>query len=230
MKARILIIDDDVSLTQLLSEYLSQNELDSEAIHAPLDAIEHLRTHEYQLILLDVMMPQIDGFETLKRLRHITDTPVIMLTAKGDSYDKVLGLELGADDYLAKPFNHRELLARIKANTRRFTQGSTLQRQSLITLSKVSLDSSNQSAYVNEIAIDFTSTEFQLLYVLMKNAGNLLTKDKLNETVLGRKLAPFDRSLDMHISNIRKKLAELKVEDVIKTIRGSGYLFVDSEI
>ncbi|GBL03783.1 response regulator transcription factor [Glaciecola sp. KUL10] len=225
----VLIIDDDKELGQVLCEYLEQNDLKPNVVNQPSEALEHLKTNDYDLILLDVMMPEIDGFEVLRRLRQHNQTPVIMLTAKGDAYDKVLGLELGADDYLAKPFNHRELLARIKANTRRFSENGRITKQTSLTLMGVRVNSATQSTHVNEQLVELTSTEFQLLSLLMRNAGEMLTKEQLSQSALGKRLSPHDRSLDMHISNVRKKLSQAGASNLIKTIRGSGYLFMSEQ-
>lgn len=226
---RVLIIDDDEALSQVLSEYLEQNEICPHVINQPSNALEYLKTSNVDLILLDVMMPEMDGFEVLRRLRQFNQTPVIMLTAKGDAYDKVLGLELGADDYLSKPFNHRELLARIKANTRRFDENGHLSKQTSIELRNVKLNSATQTTHVNGNSVELTSTEFQLLLLLMRNAGVMLTKEQLSQAALGKRLSPHDRSLDMHISNVRKKLGQAGADSLIKTIRGSGYLFMSEQ-
>jgi len=223
--SKLIIIDDDIPLTQMLNEYLTQSDLNVVVFNQALFALEYLKLNDADLVLLDVMMPGLDGFETLKKLRGFSDIPVIMLTAKGDDYDKILGLELGADDYLAKPFNHRELLARINAIIRRFGEDGSIKRQSRITLHGIVLDTATQTAQVSGQTIELTGTEFQLLSLLMRNAGTLITKEKLTEAALGRRLSAFDRSLDMHISNIRKKLSPFGLLDLIKTVRGNGYLF-----
>lgn len=221
---RLLIIDDDVALTELLCDYLSQQNFEVVIENSPIEGLQRLKKSQFDALLLDVMMPEIDGFETLKRLRQFSDIPVIMLTAKGDDFDKIFGLELGADDYLPKPFNQRELVARIKALIRRIDTHSGFVKPQQITLHNILLNEGNHRVSVKGQTIDMTSTEFALLACLMKHAGLLQTKETLSETVLGRKLSAYDRSLDMHVSNIRKKLAALGVSDVIRTIRGTGYL------
>jgi two-component system response regulator CpxR len=221
---KLLIIDDDIALTELLSDYLSLQGFDVRVDNSPLAGLDTLQRSAFDLLLLDVMMPDIDGFETLKRLRVFSAIPVIMLTAKGDDFDKILGLELGADDYLPKPFNQRELVARIKALIRRTDPNRGFSQPQQICLHNIYLNEANQSVEIEGIELEMTSTEFMLLAQLMKNPGHLQTKEKLSEKVLGRKLSPFDRSLDMHISNIRKKLSHHGVDDVVKTIRGNGYL------
>jgi len=222
--SKILIIDDDQELTELLAAYLKQQGFDVSIENSPLNGLENLKRAAYDVLLLDVMMPEIDGFETLKRLRGFSSIPVIMLTAKGDDFDKILGLELGADDYLPKPFNQRELVARIKALIRRLDPKQGFSQPQQLSLHKIHLNEANQSVSVGGNVVEMTATEFMLLAHLMKQAGQLQTKEQLSEKVLGRKLSAFDRSLDMHISNIRKKLAQHQVNDVIKTIRGNGYL------
>lgn len=221
---KILIIDDDKGLTELLSAYLSQQGFEISVENSPLSGLETLKSNVFDILLLDVMMPDIDGFETLKRLRAFSAIPVIMLTAKGDDYDKILGLELGADDYLPKPFNQRELVARIKALIRRMDPLQGFNQPQQLSLHNIFLNEANQSVKVANTGIEMTATEFMLLAQLMKNPGQLQTKEKLSESVLGRKLSAYDRSLDMHVSNIRKKLSQKGVSDVIKTVRGNGYL------
>lgn len=223
---QVLIIDDDVALTQMLAEYLQQNGFAVDVQNSPLSAIAEIREKSFDIVLLDVMMPELDGFETLKKIRAFSIVPVIMLTAKGEDYDRILGLELGADDYLAKPFNHRELLARMKALTRRLDDFSSFNQVQNLEFHGIKIEESSQRALIANQAVDLTSTEFYLLVHLMKHAGHLLSKEKLSEKVLGRRLSAFDRSLDMHVSNVRKKLAQHGIENVIKTTRGSGYIFM----
>lgn len=222
---QVLIIDDDQALTQMLAEYLQQNGFAVQTENSPLAAIAKVRDERFDLLLLDVMMPELDGFETLKQIRSFSVVPVIMLTAKGEAYDRILGLELGADDYLAKPFNHRELLARMKALTRRLDDLSSFNQVQNLAFHGIKIEETSQRAMVADHELEFTSTEFQLLVLLMKHAGHILSKEKLSEDILGRRLSAFDRSLDMHVSNVRKKLAQQGIENVIKTMRGSGYIF-----
>lgn len=222
---QVLIIDDDVALTQMLAEYLQQNGFVVEVQNSSVSALTRVRDTSFDLVLLDVMMPEMDGFETLKKLRNFTIVPVIMLTAKGEDYDRILGLELGADDYLAKPFNHRELLARMKALTRRMDDLSSFNQVQNLDFNGIKIEEASQRAMVGKHELELTSTEFQLLVLLMRHAGHILSKEKLSVDVLGKRLSAFDRSLDMHISNIRKKLSLQGIENVIKTMRGSGYIF-----
>ncbi|GLR72330.1 response regulator [Agaribacter marinus] len=221
---KILIIDDDADLTDLLSEYLQQQGFSTDVENLPNAGINKLREHSFDILLLDVMMPEIDGFAALAEIRKFSKIPVIMLTARGDDYDKILGLELGADDYLPKPFNHRELVARIKALIRRVDPKGMLADNDVIDLHGLRINVSNQVIQYKDKVVETTGTEFQLLVHLVNHAGRLQSKQVLCEKVLGRKLSPFDRSLDMHISNLRKKIAEYGVKDVIKTVRGNGYM------
>ncbi|MFT5837889.1 MAG: two-component system response regulator CpxR [Flavobacteriales bacterium] len=226
---KLLLIDDDLELTKLLKEYLTPQGYDLEvACDGEAGLSLATSTKHYDLILLDVMLPKLDGFEVLRKLRISHLTPVLMLTAKGDDYDKILGLEMGADDYLAKPFNHRELSARIKALVRRmalFPSGSVQQN---LKLGNVELFPSAQQVFCADNIIELTGTEYSILHLLMINQGILVSKQDISEKVLGRKLAAFDRSIDMHVSNLRKKLAAYSSEEKIKTHRGAGYLYVVS--
>ncbi|WP_100658044.1 response regulator transcription factor [Alteromonas flava] len=221
---QLLIIDDDRALTDLLKSYF---EPQGYAVSICSDGRSGLDAatsrNDIDVILLDVMMPQLDGFEVLKQLRQTHLTPVIMLTARGDDFDRVLGLELGADDYLPKPFNHRELSARVKALIRRSEHALLAVNQQDIQFSQLCISQAKQAAFINGDALALTMTEFMLLKLLVLNAGHVVTKEKISEQVLGRKLAPFDRSIDMHVSNVRKKLADAGLSDVIKTQRGAGY-------
>ena len=184
---KLLIIDDDKGLTELLSDYLSQQGFDVRVANNPLEGIELINKVPHDLLLLDVMMPEIDGFEALKRIRTFSSIPVIMLTAKGDDFDKILGLELGADDYLPKPFNQRELVARIKALIRRLNPSTAFNQPQKVSLHGVDINEANQAVIANGNTIEMTSTEFLLLAYLMKNVGNLQSKEVLSEKVLSRK-------------------------------------------
>ncbi|KGK17482.1 response regulator [Vibrio navarrensis] len=226
--ANILLIDDDTELTGLLTEVLSYEGFNITEANDGESGLAAL-TAEIDLILLDVMMPKLNGIDTLKRLRERWETPVLMLTAKGEEIDRVLGLELGADDYLPKPFSDRELLARIKAILRRTSHpkgakngGDCIEYQDL------KLYPGRQEAYCQESLLDLTSTEFALLSHFVQNPGETLTKETLSLDVLGKRLAAFDRAIDMHVSNLRKKLPErADGKSRIKTLRGRGYLMVE---
>ncbi|MFC3122339.1 response regulator [Agaribacter flavus] len=223
---KILIVDDDRELGSLLAEYLQQQGFLSHVCNDPLHGLQTLKEQSFDILLLDVMMPKMDGFATLAELRKFSKVPVIMLTARGDDYDKILGLELGADDYLAKPFNHRELVARVKALIRRLDPNGILANSDTLEIQGLHIDLSKQQIQVGDALVDITGTEFQLAVFLAKNAGRLQSKQVLSEQVLNRKLSAYDRSLDMHVSNLRKKIAEHNIHDAIKTVRGKGYLMI----
>ena len=225
---RILLVDDDVGLSELLTQLL---EMEGFAVNQAYDGQEGLTKAlqtDFDLILLDVMLPQLGGFEVLKGIRKRKQTPVLMLTARGDEIDRVIGLEIGADDYLPKPFNDRELIARIRAILRRASNAEQEQSTNdAVQVGDLRLDPKRQEVYCNEQLIILTSTEFSLLLNLVANSGELVTKDSLSESVLGKKLMPFDRSLDMHLSNLRKKLPERKDSRArVKTLRGKGYIWI----
>ncbi|MGD8173575.1 response regulator [Vibrio sp. TRT 21S02] len=229
--ANILLIDDDIELTSLLKEVLTFegfNVSEANDGEAGLAAVNH----ETDLILLDVMMPKLNGMETLKRLRDKWATPVLMLTAKGEEIDRVIGLELGADDYLPKPFSDRELLARIRAILRRTqsTTTKTAKQTDHVSYLDIVIYPGKQEAYCNQLLLDLTTTEFSLLSHFVQNPGQTLTKEALSQDVLGKRLAAFDRAIDMHVSNLRKKLPERDDgKPRIKTLRGRGYLLVEHD-
>ncbi|WED21664.1 response regulator [Vibrio sp. JC009] len=224
--ANILLVDDDTELTSLLKEVLTFegfNVTEANDGEAGLAAV----SEEIDLILLDVMMPRMSGTDMLKKLRENWETPVLMLTAKGEESDRVIGLELGADDYLPKPFSDRELLARMKAILRR-TQKHESKSSDSIQYQDIKVIPGKQEAYCSGQLIELTGTEFALLAHLIQHPGETLTKETLSLDVLGKRLAPFDRAIDMHVSNLRKKLPERSDgKPRIKTLRGRGYLLVE---
>ena len=221
----ILIIDDDIELTEMLASYLSGAGYSVTVENHPVKGLSRAcEDDSVELVLLDVMMPELDGFEVLKKLRASRITPVIMLTARGDDYDKILGLELGADDYLPKPFNHRELEARVKAIFRRQALTSQSGLQQNMAVNGIALSASKQQATCHGHELTLTSTEFLILRLLMLHAGHLVSKDDISLKVLEKPLATFDRSIDMHVSNLRRKIAEFAEDEKIRTIRGAGYL------
>jgi len=226
---RILVIDDDVELCALVAEYLAGEGFQAECIHAGDAGLKRALKAEHILVVLDVMLPGLNGFEVLRRLRASSRLPVLLLTARGEDVDRILGLELGADDYLPKPFNPRELVARIRAILRR-TQTLGDARQPVLQAGGIELDTTTRIVRLSGQAVELTSVEFGLLEVLLRSAGQVVTRETLATTVLGRKFAPFDRSfdrsIDMHVSKVRKKLGDTGgAEDLIKTVRGSGYIF-----
>jgi len=223
--SRILIIDDDEELCELVSEYLSAEGFETECVHSGDKGLEKARSNGFDLAILDVMLPGMDGFEVLRNLRETSNLPVLMLTARGDDTERIVGLETGADDYLPKPFNPRELLARLRAILRRAEGTGDALPENLV-VDDVKLAAASRSVTVDERGVTLTSLEFDLLAALLKNAGKTVRKEALSETVLERKLSPYDRSLDMHISNLRKKLGlRNDGSERIKTIRSVGYIY-----
>ncbi|WP_394202474.1 response regulator [Shewanella waksmanii] len=225
--SHILLIDDDLGLAELLAQLLELEGFELTLAHDGQRGLELALSQSFDLILLDVMLPQMNGFEVLKALRAQKQTPVLMLTARGDEIDRVVGLEIGADDYLPKPFNDRELIARMKAIIRRTHNTQEESATSVIEFGDIKLDASRQEVYCQEQSLILTGTEFGLLLEMVQHAGELISKDLLSEKVLGKKLMPFDRSLDMHLSNLRKKLPERSDgRPRVKTIRGKGYIWL----
>ncbi|MBB1348925.1 MULTISPECIES: response regulator [unclassified Pseudoalteromonas] len=228
---KLLMIDDDTGLCELLSEYLTAQGFEIQSVHDGEQGLKLAQANDYALILLDVMLPTLDGFEVLKQLRQTKLTPVIMLTAKGEDFDRIFGLELGADDYIPKPFNHRELLARVKAITRRIEHINSLNvaTTSKLLVNGITVNLAAREASIESSTLTLTGTEYEILTLLCKNAGEVVSKEQISEEVLGRRLASFDRSIDMHVSNIRKKIAEHIPGERIKTMRGTGYVFIQGE-
>lgn len=218
---RILVIDDDVELTMLLKEFLQREGFEIEFAHNGKAGLEQATRASYDLVVLDVMLPGMDGFEVLRRLRQTTRLPVIMLTARGEDVDRIVGLELGADDYVPKPFNPRELIARIRAVLRRT---EPRHNEGRVEIHGITLDPGAREVLCNGKAIELTTIEFDILEQLMRSAGRVLSRDQLMEALYHRKAGPFDRAMDMHISHLRKKL-ECIDRELIKTIRGVGYQF-----
>jgi two-component system response regulator CpxR len=226
---KILIIDDDEELCELVSEYLGAEGFAVESVNDGEAGLKRARSGDYDLAILDVMMPKMDGFEVLRGLREDSTIPVIMLTARGDDTERIVGLEAGADDYLPKPFNPRELVARLRAILRRSTPlDKTVDDR--VEIEDIAVVSSARTAAIDGREINLTSVEFDLLRELMTEAGHTVKKEVLSERVLGRDLSPYDRSLDMHISNLRKKLGPRPDgSDRIKTIRSVGYIYTVKE-
>lgn len=227
----ILIVDDDTELCELLQEFFSAEKLCSECAHDGISALDKIKSGEFDLVILDIMLPEINGLDVLKEVRRFSKIPVIMLTAKGDEIDRILGLELGADDYLPKPFSPRELVARIRAVFRRLEiTASTEKENHKVELNGVALDSSTKTASKNGQTLTLTEVEFSILEQLMRSAGTVVERQDLAFKVLGRRLTYEDRSLDVHMSNLRKKLGNNQNgSEIIKTIRGIGYLYVRPE-
>ncbi|MFY8273566.1 response regulator [Pseudoalteromonas sp. SSDWG2] len=223
---RILLVDDDIELANMLSDYIQSQDFEVHCAHDGEQGLEQALNGQFDLVLLDVMLPKIDGFEVLKQLRTHSVVPVIMLTAKGDDFDRIFGLELGADDYIPKPFNHRELIARIKAITRRIEHINNSQPRAELDFSGLCIQMHSRCATANGQPLHLTGTEFAILHLLMSEPGAIISKEQISEQVLGRRLAPFDRSIDMHVSNLRKKVSEHIEQERVRTVRGAGYVLV----
>ncbi|MFL6468829.1 MAG: response regulator transcription factor [Pyrinomonadaceae bacterium] len=223
---RILIIDDDEELTELVSEYLGAEGFETVAVHTGDEGLDKAKNGNYDLAVLDVMLPGMNGFEVLRNLRETSSLPVLMLTARGDDNERIVGLESGADDYLPKPFNPRELVARLRAILRRVDGSVHEGLPERIQVDDVELISAARTVTVGGAPVALTSLEFDLLAALLCEAGKTVRKEDLSEKVLERKLSPYDRSLDMHISNLRKKLGmRSDGTERIKTIRSAGYIY-----
>ena len=227
---RILVIDDDVELCELLTDYLGSEGFEVESVNQGEQGAQYATTKEYALVILDVMLPAMNGFDVLRQIRATSKVPVIMLTARGDDVDRIVGVELGADDYLPKPFNPRELIARIRAVQRR-TDGEAVtanasQLSAELQIGDIVLCPANRSVKQNDQPIELTSVEFTLLEILLRQAGEVISREELVEKVLGRRLSAYDRSIDVHVSALRKKLGkQCGTDERIKTIRGIGYLY-----
>jgi len=226
----ILLIDDDVELCSMLTEYLGKNGFRVRTAHRGDTGLKAALQRQRAMVLLDVMLPGMDGFEVLKRIRAESAVNVLLLTARGEDVDRIVGLEIGADDYLPKPFNPRELLARMRAVLRR-NAGSTSAASGVLRVRDLELDPAARKALKTGKKLDLTDVEFGLLEALMQSPGKVVHREDLSQSVLGRPFDPFDRSLDMHVSRLRRKLSQVgSPEDEVKTIRGVGYqLVVDSD-
>ena len=218
----ILLVDDDAELCSLLGEFLKREGFTVDCAHEGGRGLEKAREAGIDLVVLDVMLPGIDGFEILRRLRLESKVPVMMLTARGEDVERIVGLELGADDYLPKPFNPRELVARIRAILRRHEPHPAASTGRL-EVNGVALDPGTREVFAGGTRVELTTFEFDILEMLMRAAGRVLSRDRLMENFYNRKATPYDRSIDMHISHLRKKLEN--GDALIKTIRGVGYQF-----
>ena len=228
--SKLLVVDDDLEIASLLCELLELEGFTVEVANNGIEALEKF-DDSIDLVLLDIMMPEMNGLSVLSSLRSEFTVPVIFLTAKDSELDKINGLELGADDYILKPFNDRELIARINALLRRArwdTVGNESNEKPLqYTIDKLVVNTKQQSVYFDDKYIELTGTEFQVLLKLLENKGVTISRDTLSETVLGKEFIPLARSIDVHVSNLRKKLPP-RSDGLpwIKTLRSKGYLFV----
>lgn len=226
---RLLVIDDDQELCRLVAEYLEPEGLDLSSVHRGIEGVRTALSSPFDLVILDVMLPDKKGFDVLREIRAESKVPVLMLTAKGDEFDRVFGLELGADDYLPKPFSPRELVARISALLRRsnwLTHTEIPKRPPVLRSGELTLDLAARSVTKGEAPIRLTSAEFDLLQTFMETPGKVLSREQLVERVLDRRFSPFDRSIDLHISNLRRKLGPaMDGTDRIRSVRGIGYMY-----
>jgi two-component system response regulator CpxR len=221
---RLLLVDDDRALCQMLNEYLTPEGFAVRAAHDGEAAIEALRNSPADLVILDVMLPGLSGLDVLREFRASSQTPVLMLTARGDEVDRIVGLELGADDYLAKPFNPRELVARIRAILRR-AGPAVREPGSRLEVADFVLDPATYRAAYRGQNLTLTGAEFRVLQLLLTNAGTVVTREALTEQALGRALTPYDRAIDTHVSNLRRKIGRDDGGDTpIRNVRGAGYL------
>jgi len=217
----VLLIDDDEDLAELLIDYAERFSMQITACHDPLVAIASLKKQAgFDAIILDVMLPNIDGFETCRRIRQFSDVPIVMLTARGDVTDRIVGLELGADDYLPKPFEPRELMARLQANIKRHAKALTNQK---LVFEDLSIDPDTRQVTVNNTEIILTTKEYELLCLLAQSPGKTFSRDDLLSSIKGHDLELFSRSIDILVSRLRQKL---KPASPIKTVHGAGYAFI----
>jgi DNA-binding response OmpR family regulator len=228
MGNQLLLVDDDVELCELLGDFLSHEGFDLVTAHDGRQAVTMCRNNDFDIVILDVMLPGIQGFEVLRKLREFSTVPVIMLTARGEDTDRIVGLELGADDYLPKPCNPRELAARLRAILRRADNRETKSVDPRLIVGELVVNPSDRSALLKQKDLALTTAEFNILFVLLDRVGMVVSKEALNDLALRRKLTAYDRSVDVHISSIRKKIAAAGGDSSIKTIRGVGYQYLTS--
>ena len=224
----ILVVDDDVEMCGMLAEYLQSEGLQVETVHNGEHGLKRALSGEHSLILLDIMLPKINGIEVLRRLRTESNARVLLLTARGEEVDRIIGLEVGADDYVPKPFSARELLARIRAILRRPETGPAANSRgsSLVVLGDVEMDKGTRSVRRAGSDVELTALEFNLLELLLRMAGQVVTRERVAAAIMGRQFSPFDRSIDVHVSKLRRKLGpQASGQERIKSIRSVGYIY-----
>lgn len=222
---KILIIDDDQELTELLVEFLSDFKYQTHVCHTPLSGLDYLEKNDVDLVLLDIMLPEMDGFQVLRKIREKSETPVMMLTAKGDVADKVVGLELGADDYLPKPFEPRELVARIQSILRRVVSSNSM--LDIVEFEGLKVDKIKEEIELDGETINLSTSEFEALLLFVDNNNQVLDREFLVENLRGIRWQTYDRSVDVLVSRLRNKLGETPTKiRFLKTIHGVGYKFV----
>jgi two-component system response regulator CpxR len=223
----VLLIDDDTELTKLLEEYLQSEQLHLDAAHDGPSGLQKALANPYAVVILDVMLPGMIGLDVLKQLRQKSTVPVLMLTARGSELDRILGLELGADDYLPKPFNPRELVARLRAILRRTSSTTPSGPAQPLHLADVELHPESRSVTCAGKPVILTGAEFDLLAAFLRSPGKIISREDLTQAALGRPMSPMDRSIDVHVSNLRRKLGPYDgQQERIKAIRGSGYVYL----
>jgi DNA-binding response OmpR family regulator len=228
--ARVLLVDDDRELCQMLGEYLAAERFEVHSVHDGTAGLAELRTNGYEIVILDVMLPGLSGLDVLRGVDSSNTTPILMLTARGDDVDRIVGLELGADDYLSKPFNPRELVARIRAILRRANSRAARGAPDVLSNGRIVMNIGMHQVHAADVPVALTGAEFRVLELLMRAAGQVISREALTEQALGRRLVAYDRSIDTHISNLRRKLnLESGRSPEIKNLRGSGYLLTLSD-
>jgi len=231
-RPRLLVIDDDRKLCRLIAAYLEPLGYDVSTVHTGPEGVERATGEAWHAVILDLMLPGLDGFEVLKRIRHTSDVPVLMLTARGEEADRIVGLEIGADDYLPKTFSSRELLARIRAVTRRTSRAAAPEKDSdaEIVIDALRINPGARTAALGDQPLVLTPVEFELLLSLARAKGRVKTRDHLLEEIREREYEVFDRSIDVHISALRKKLGDdPKTPHFIRTVRAAGYMLIDPD-
>jgi DNA-binding response OmpR family regulator len=232
-KTRLLVIDDDKKLCRLIRDYLEPMGYEVETAHTGPDGLEKAQSGQYQAIILDVMLPGMDGFEVLKHLRHTSNVPVLMLTSRGEEPDRIVGLEIGADDYLPKTFSTRELLARLRAVTRRAIRAvpaAPPEGEQEIVVGKLRVNPASRVALLGDEPLALTPVEFDLLAALARARGRVKSREQLLEEIRDRNYDVFDRSIDVHISTLRRKLGDdAKEPRYIRTLRSAGYMLINPD-
>jgi len=232
-RPRLLVIDDDRKLCRLIADYLDPLGYDVATVHTGPEGVERATAEAWHAVILDLMLPGLDGFEVLKRIRRTSDVPVLMLTARGDEADRIVGLEIGADDYLPKTFSTRELLARLRAVTRRSVRtpaATDKETEAEIVIDRLRINPGSRTAALGDQALLLTPVEFELLLSLARAKGRVKTRDHLLEEIREREYEVFDRSIDVHISALRKKLGDdPKTPHFIRTVRAAGYMLIDPD-
>ena len=225
MQNKILIVDDDENICELLNLYLKKDGFDTSIAYNGRQAVEHAEKYKPALILLDIMLPELDGWQVCREIRKKSEVPIIMLTAKGETFDKILGLELGADDYVTKPFDTKEVVARIKAVLRRSTENEKAEKQEEVRYDKLIINLTNYELVVDGKSVDTPPKELELIYHLASNPNRVYTRDQLLDEVWGFDYYGDSRTVDVHVKRLREKLEDVSDKWSLKTVWGVGYKF-----